>query len=445
MRSHTRYIFAGSFGALILLLAFSGWDAFRRGSGIYAELGALYSSYQEAERLLKDVESETRLIEIYARDYLLDPSHIAGEYYRGRLLDARRRIQSYLARLQALLSEEHAGQLQALSTELDAYWESLDPLFEWSPRQKMVLSALFLRQQVLPRREAALGLAEEVRRLNEAHLARQRQAVTRSQQEFRRDLARLLAVGLSLAVAVAAVGFVRISRLEQRTALERRRTEEAEARLRRLSRQLVAAQEAERKSISRELHDQVGQMLTALRFQLGGLEKLSNGAEPGFRAHLDESKRLAEDVVKTVRDIALGLRPSMLDDFGLAPALEWQARDFSRRYGVPVELQLEGELNRLPDGHRTCVYRLVQEALTNCARHAHSKSIRVVAHRHKTGISVSIQDDGQGFPAEQPRGLGLVGIDERVQALGGSMNVFSQPGRGTVLSAEIPLHTGGTA
>ena len=126
-------------------------------------------------------------------------------------------------------------------------------------------------------------------------------------------------------------------------------------------------------------------------------------------------------MVRTVRDLALGLRPSMLDDFGLQPALEWHVRDFSRRFGVPVELTVDGDLDTLPDQHRTCVYRVVQEALTNCARHAqrdaHAASIVAPA---TTASRSSVADDGVGFdPAQRGRRLGLRGIEERVRELRG--------------------------
>jgi signal transduction histidine kinase len=131
----------------------------------------------------------------------------------------------------------------------------------------------------------------------------------------------------------------------------------------------------------------------------------------------------------------------MLDDLGLGPALEWQAREFSRRHGVPVTVQLEGALDCLPDGHRTCIYRVVQEALTNIARHAEASEIRVSLHGARDRAFLTVQDNGVGFDfdSRHSRGLGLLGIQERVRELGGAVTWTSQPGRGTMLSAEIPV------
>ena len=146
-------------------------------------------------------------------------------------------------------------------------------------------------------------------------------------------------------------------------------------------------------------------------------------------------------MVRTVRDLALGLRPSMLDDFGLQPALEWHVRDFSRRYGLPVELTVDGDFDLLPDQHRTCVYRVVQEALTNCVRHARAAHIAVVGQpsgatasrcRSPTTGSGSIRRSGA-------RGLGLRGIEERVRELRGVLTIRSAPGAGTTLTMKVPL------
>jgi signal transduction histidine kinase len=136
----------------------------------------------------------------------------------------------------------------------------------------------------------------------------------------------------------------------------------------------------------------------------------------------------------------MGLRPSMLDDSGIVPAVRWQASELSRRTGTPVELQIEGDFDGLGDERRTCLYRVVQEALTNCARHAQATAIQITMQGSKENLCLSIRDDGVGFDAGCARnGLGLVGIEERVKELGGSLAVRSWPSRGTLLHVEIPL------
>jgi|YNPNPStandDraft_1061719.scaffolds.fasta_scaffold02656_10 signal transduction histidine kinase len=440
MRSRTGPALAVAFGALLALITLSGLAMLRTTRQIYAEISSLYDNYQRSAQILNELRTEVHLSGVLVRDYLLDPSHLTAGLYRSQLLELRGSMSREVADLRAIIGAEDAPKLDRLREELDKYWDSLDPLFDWTPREKLAFSSLFLRQQVLPRRNAVLALARELRQLNQANLERQRRQIDRKHSELPVYLGRLLAVTLLLGAAVSGLSIRRIHGLEKRTEQEWRRAEQAEQELRRLSQQLVQTQEAERKSISRELHDEVGQMLTALRMELRQLEDLRE-APAEFRARLEETRKLSEEALRTVRDIAMGLRPAMLDDLGLGPAVEWQAREFSRRFGVPVSVELDGRLDGLPERHRTCVYRVVQEALTNCARHARASEIRVTVHGRQDALIMTIQDDGVGFdPAEvSGRGLGLLGIQERVRELGGRLSILSQPGRGTMLSAEVPL------
>jgi signal transduction histidine kinase len=147
----------------------------------------------------------------------------------------------------------------------------------------------------------------------------------------------------------------------------------------------------------------------------------------------------------TVRDLALGLRPSMLDDFGLQAALEWHVRDFTGRYAMNVDLKMDGDFDALPDKHRTCVYRVVQEALTNCVRHAHAQNVKISAHTRGDRLQVSVTDDGVGLnPVRRRNGLGLRGIDERVRELGGTMTISREAGGGTTVAVRLPLPAGVT-
>jgi signal transduction histidine kinase len=153
-------------------------------------------------------------------------------------------------------------------------------------------------------------------------------------------------------------------------------------------------------------------------------------------AHL---KSLAENSVKTVRDMALLLRPSMLDDLGLIPALEWQAREVSRRGDMEVDVHSEMISDGLSDEVKICAYRLVQEALNNAAAHASAKSARVSVIQNARTLRVEITDDGQGFDSARVRGMGLLGMEERVKRLGGTLKIDSRYGAGTAVVAELPL------
>jgi signal transduction histidine kinase len=330
--------------------------------------------------------------------------------------------------------------------EVNAYWDALDPLFQWTEEEKAARSWTFLRREVLPRRQAALGMAQEFSRLTQANLDDQRREIDLKQAQMAIFIGRMVGVTVLIGLGIAAIAVLRMTKLERHSEQQRLRTEEAERELRRLSRQLVHAQEEERKAISRELHDEVGQMLTGLRMELRGLQDLRTAPEEEFIVHLDGAKRLAEQSLRSLRDIAMGLRPSLLDDLGLGPAVQWQARQFSKHTSIPVNVNVDRLHEPLPEEHRTCIYRIVQEALTNCARHARAKTIDIAIDGSGVGISVVVKDDGVGFNPDQVRGrgLGLTGMQERVMDLGGELMVVSQVSKGTVLSAKIPIPTEAT-
>src|ERR1039457_6097219 len=157
------------------------------------------------------------------------------------------------------------------------------------------------------------------------------------------------------------------------------------------------------------------------------------------RTHLDSIRSLAGKTVNEVRDLALLLRPSMLDDFGLVPALNWHAREMTKRTGLNVVLSADDTADDLPDEHTTCIYRLVQEAVNNAARHANARTVEVEVRREDHRVIFSVRDDGAGFDPRFVRGLGLLGREERVRRLGGQLEIDSQPGRGTRITAELPL------
>ncbi len=197
--------------------------------------------------------------------------------------------------------------------------------------------------------------------------------------------------------------------------------------------------EEERKQISRELHDSVGQLLTANGLQLRAL-KASPLLPEKMRSDLEETCRLNAEALRQVRDLAMGLRPAMLDDVSLVAALEWQARQFSRQTGISALVEASGDSSGLPEALRVCIYRCVQEALTNCAKHARAKNVRILLSVSNTVVDVAIEDDGIGLGQDsRARGLGLVGMRERVAGVHGSFSVGTRNQGGTALALRIPV------
>jgi signal transduction histidine kinase len=258
--------------------------------------------------------------------------------------------------------------------------------------------------------------------------------------DSRRWLAILFFVTLACGVVLAGVAMQRLLRLERESAQRFEEVVHARGALSNLSARLLEVQESERRALSRELHDEVGQSLSALLLAIGNVAALIPGdGSSGARAQLQDIRRMAEKTVAVVRDMSLLLRPSMLDDLGLIPALQWQAREVSRMSNIAVEVQAGSVPEDLPDEHKTCIYRIVQEALRNVTRHARARHVQIQLQQAGNSLRLTIQDDGQGFAPETDKGIGLLGMQERVGRLHGTFGIQSGPGKGTTINVGLPL------
>src|SRR6266571_2293279 len=371
------FVLAIGFGFLIVLIAILGFGAIRRADTIYRDMKTAQDSYSETETFRRGIATDIYLADILLRDYLLDPSAETVLRHRQELLVIRDSLQERLDMLSGRMPENDSPGLARLQAEVEAYWDSLDPIFEWTPKEKTERSWVFLARRVLPRREAVVSLVREVARMNTENLERERQRLQNSQDVLHKFLLRMIAVVLILGSFVALLTTYRVLVLERRHDAQRKQIEATQNNLRRLSQRLVQAQEFERAALSRELHDEVGQMMTALGIELGNLEALRHRDGDAFEKRMEDVKRLNADAMRAIRDLAMGLRPSMLDDLGLEAALQWQGREFSRHTGVPATVQVGGAPDHLTDAQQTCIYRVVQEALTNCARHAKANHVLV--------------------------------------------------------------------
>jgi signal transduction histidine kinase len=427
---------------LLLLVIYSVSTASNKAQAIYTRLAELNEHHREVEAKLRSLRSDVHLSGIFVRDYLLDTERAHAQEYQERLAEFRNANLATLAELHELAGATDDGRIQSLQSQLEEYWRAFDPLIDWTIAEKITLSARFLRTQVIPRRAAVLEIAQEIEELNNANLAAQGEEVTRQQEAFRSELYTLLWQSVALGLFLTVTAVIRLRVLEGRSEDQKLVAQDAERQLRQLSQRLVKAQEDERRKLSRELHDHVGQMLTALRMELGRIDRLGASSDPRVGAAVAECRQLVDEMVRLVRDLALGLRPSMLDDMGLQPALEWQARDFSRRYGVAVDLGVTGNLDTLSDQHRTCVYRVVQEALTNCVRHARASHVGIEVHAVDSNLTLRVTDNGVGVDPQARRdGFGLRGIEERVRELGGAVTMGSAAGHGSTLTVLLPLES----
>jgi two-component system sensor histidine kinase UhpB len=222
---------------------------------------------------------------------------------------------------------------------------------------------------------------------------------------------------------------------------------EGERRFRGLAKAVWKVQEDERRRLARELHDGLGQTLTALTNQLGRLQqKLEGSASSDVAARLADSVEMARLALKETRELSRLLRPPVLDDLGLTSGLSWLARTQEQRAGLHVELALSGIEERLDPELETLVFRIVQESLTNVLRHAGVERARVAVSRSGGTLGLRISDGGRGFDAhsalsggEAATGSGLRGMRDRLELFGGQLEIVSAPGQGTLISAAIPL------
>jgi len=212
--------------------------------------------------------------------------------------------------------------------------------------------------------------------------------------------------------------------------------------LRALAARLQQVREDERTSIAREIHDDLGQTLTAMNMDLVWLLQRLPGSETPLRGKVNSLCKLVDVAIGSVRRIASSLRPGMLDDLGLCAAIEWQTREFQTRTGIECELDLPVKDVVLDDQHTTAVFRIFQETLTNIARHSSATRAVVRLKKLPKELVLEVLDNGKGFgngTATQKKSLGLLGMKERALILGGVFNICSQPGQGTTVTVRIPL------
>lgn len=303
-----------------------------------------------------------------------------------------------------------------------------------APADRTRLAEQILRRRSGLRREI-LSLAQTIETLVRQSSEQERQQLEASNSAFRASLAWIAASALLLGGAVTALAWFRMSALESAS-------EAAQSELRSLSGRLRTAQEQERKYLSRELHDQVGQMLTGLRLELAAVGRNHGKDDRELQISVDRAKSTVEQTLGIIRNIAMLLRPSMLDDLGLTPALTWLVKEVSRTSGIEILKTIDERVDTLPEAHRTCLYRVVQEALTNASRHSGARNVELNVGVTRGWVSALVKDDGRGFEgAGKKRGLGLVGMEERVRELGGQVHLTSVPGRGTTVEIRLPHPT----
>ena len=298
-----------------------------------------------------------------------------------------------------------------------------------------------LNRVIAPRREAAVAISDEIQALNRRAYVQQQREMSEihrvAELQSRRSLGAALVMGLGVLLLTSFYA----GRLEARLRHQMERDARMSHELQEASAKLIAAQEEERRTIARELHDEVGQVLSALKVEIDVAQR--SIAAGGSAAELTEAQSIAAGAIKTVRNLTQLLHPAALDDLGLTAAIDASLRGLARRHDIRTALHQHDLPDRLPREVELAAYRIVQEAITNVGKHANAGRCDVHLTQLDDRLLIEVEDDGVGFveDTDRPiiaRGLGLISVRERASRLGGTFNILSEPGHGTRLIVSLP-------
>ena len=431
------------FGLTLGLWLFAGYQVTLRVRLAQRDAAAVGTRYLQAQDLLAAIRSQVLVSSVLVRDALLDPDPTSAAAHFSEIERAYDSIDDQLDRyvpfIGSLAERERVARLRSEARQLRSASEEV----LMTDRTRWSRDARVLLQRFMPSREGTVRMSEEVQSLNRAAFVEQQRAISGSQAGLQQQILTVFGVALAISVSLGWLAFHHTARLERRVAEQRAREERIAADLQRLSARLVHAQEEERRRIARELHDAVGQALSAVKVELLVAERTLERLAPGTNL-LQDAQVIADSALHSVRNLSHLLHPSALDDLGLVAALDSYLAEYSKRYGIAIAFRHAGLVSRQSAEVERAVYRIVQEALTNVAHHAKARNARVALTAESDMLRVTVNDDGAGFDvsdAEQPgrrRGLGLLSIRERALQLGGAVSVSSRLGDGTTIQVDLP-------
>ena len=443
--STIRTVLVLSFFAIFGLWVASTYALVRRVSEAERQSAATTARYTAGEELLFSMRAQVLMSSVYIRDAVLDPSPDGRASYGQQLRAARAGLEDAMARygpeIDSPLERQHWTEFQA---ELQDYWDRMSPVLTGDGFAKGPDALAFVRREVLPKRDAIVRISDDLRDLNQDALHQEQADIAQLHQALRQRLWWTSGAAVALALGIALFAIRYAGYLERRIIRQHLQERHHKRELQRLSGELVHVQENERRTIGRDLHDEIGQGLMTIKLDLGAIAR--SGQITGAAADaLGEARATTDHAIRIVRDLSQLLHPAMLDEFGLAVTLDAYVRRFSQRTGIAATLGPDLVEERLASEVEITVYRVVQEALTNVSKHAQATSSQVTMRRLPHALVVTIEDDGLGFDQtrleqEHDRpGVGLVGIRERASRLGGSCRLDTEPGKGTRLTMELPL------
>jgi len=439
-----RWILLGAFGGMLLLMILAGLDSLRSLEKLNHVSNEVSQQFATRSHALVAVVVSFHTYTDQMEQYLLNDEIVSDVSAAAEVTKRGAAVHATLGSYPQDCGPTERSLLEGIEKHVASQEIRFSGVLASGATDRKRKGRTVVFEELMPGRVQVLQLASALSTLNDKCFGEQNEALILQFRGLQTRLAQMVFLTLIAGLLLSLVAGYYILRLEQRgreryLALAKGRQE-----LESLSRRLVDAQEAERRAISRELHDEVGQTLGALLMDIGRLSGQLASEDKLISEQIARIRATAESAVKSIRDIALLLRPPMLDDLGLVPALEWQACETSRRSEMEVDVHAE-ELDDPPNELKVCIYRVVQEALRNAATHAHARNANVVLKRTARSIVVEISDDGEGFQPERMRGMGILGMEERVRQLNGTFFIRSQPGEGATVHVEMPLDIGRAA
>jgi signal transduction histidine kinase len=427
----------------LVLWLYTAYTFNRQLDELERDAAVVASRYLKAQELLTTVRTQILVASVRVRDALRNPDPRAVADYRDQVARSQAAIDHALtAYVPVLESDEGRGEIARLRREVDDFRATIAEMLSDAPGRSADETSDLLDVQIVPRREAAVRISEEVQTLNRVAFLQQQADLAALHRAAETRSTRQLGLALALSATILLLVGAYAGRLEHKLRAQLQRDATLSRELRDTHARLLQAQEQERKTIARELHDEVGQVLTAVKFELGLAQRAleARGLES---APLNEAQSITAGAIRSVRDLTHLLHPSALDDLGLGPAVDVLLRGLARRHNLEVVLTQHGMNRRFGAATEVAAYRIVQEALTNVARHARAGRCAVELNCDEDMLLIDVDDDGIGFDvgpeAPDTPHVGLRGIHERAAALGGVLQVISNPGRGSRIHVALPL------
>jgi signal transduction histidine kinase len=436
-------VFLG-FGLILGLWLFAWMQLSLRISEAQKDAEAINARYVTAQETLSSIRSQVLVASVAFRDALLDRNRDNISIYRRQLEETYSEVERLLHAYQPVSnSRAEREEFARLREQVEGYRSTMLELLATDRRQWLAEARNLLSQRVTPRRDIVIAVSERVQSLNRAGYVQQQSEVATVYRSVQGELWQLLGLALAIGIAVAVLAVVYAGQLERRLRQQMARDLELAHDLQELSAKLVTAQEQERRHIARELHDEIGQALTAVKVELACAQRTIETVT-GPTNVLESARSITDGALHQVRDLSYLLHPAALDEFGLVSAVDQHLKTFGKRHEIAVDLSHEGMDGRLASETEAAAYRIIQEALNNVARHARATECRVTMERRPEVLRVVIEDNGVGFDpsasrAGERRGLGLIGIRERASHLHGNVIIESVPRRGTRVIVELPV------